>query len=55
MEMMMKQFIASMSKEEKQKIIQQFLSSMSEGEKVEMMKLVIFFEAFEVWAVEKSS
>lgn len=40
MEAMMKQFMASMSKEEKQKIIQEFLSSMSEGEKVEMMKLV---------------
>jgi len=41
MEAMIKQFIAGMSKEEKQKIIQEFMSSMSDEEKMEMMEIIM--------------
>ena len=41
MEDMMRIFIKSMSKEDKQKMIQEFMNSMSEEEKTEMIQLMM--------------
>ena len=41
MEAMIKNFLKSMSKEDKQKMMQAFMNSMSEEEKAEMMQMMI--------------
>lgn len=48
MEDMMKSFIMSMSKEDKQKMMQEFMSSLSEEERMEMVKTMmpIMMKAF---------